>query len=67
MATAWKTTARKLQNEIRSITKVVHREGKTDAVENLLDQLEDRIGNLGESKEEKAFAKKLKDQLDQVK
>ena len=67
MANAWKTTARKLEREISSVTKAVHREGKTDVIEDQLDRLEDRIGKLGESDEQKEYSKRLKDQLDEVK
>ena len=67
MATSWKTTAKKIERDIKVVTKTVQREGKTDTIEEQLDNLEHRIGQLGESEECKAYSKGLKDQLDKVK
>lgn len=67
MTTEWKTTARSLEREIKSVTELVQREGKTDVIEDRLDQLEHRIGAFGQVEECKAYAKRLKDQLDEVK
>ena len=67
MATAWKTTARQIDREIQSVSKAVRREGKTDEIENQLDQIEHHIGKLGQSDDAKTSAKQLKDKLDKVK
>ena len=67
MAKTVNATVRKLEREIQSVVKLVAREGKTDAIEEQLDELEQRIGDFGNSDQNKTFAKRLKDQLDKVK
>jgi len=67
MARTGSAAAKKIEHEINTVIKLVEREGKTDAIEDTLDELEDRIGDFGRSEENKTVAKRLKDRLDKVK
>jgi len=67
MSEKTKVGTRKLEKEIKSVIKLVHREGRTDAIDEQLDELEHRIGVLGKSEQYKSFAERLMDQLDKVK